>query len=62
MNAVNNGAPSEPPVTDNVVGTPGHETGFVVALAAVGAVERIFEIVIEIEAQVVVLQVPSALT
>ena len=51
--------PSDPPTTESVVEPP--QVGFVVALIEVGAVEFVFTVTVK-EAQVVVLQVPDALT
>jgi hypothetical protein len=51
--------PSDPPTTESVVDPP--QVGFVVALIDVGAVELVLTVTVK-EAQVVVLQVPDALT
>jgi hypothetical protein len=52
--------PNEPPVTVNVLEFPGHiEAGF--AEAPVGAIDEVLTVTVTL-AQVVLLQVPSALT
>jgi hypothetical protein len=52
--------PNEPPATDKVVEFPEH-IGLTVADALVGAVEKVLRVTVT-EAQLVVLQVPCALT
>ena len=52
--------PKEPPETDRVVALP-EQTGLILADALVGAVENVFKVTVT-DAQLVVLQVPTALT